>query len=162
MHICNEVPSRSCRLNKTIEEGGITENFWIIRSTKPIWPTRPTRPVPAQHPPNRTKSSKRKRLIKPSRFVSVFVDYLVEFDNNNNNTVSDNKIQTSFLVLRRNALYCTKIIIQCRVMMMMTAVLSLVVDDERSVLEMDTESHHTRWHLGDHIIISSSSKLTLH
>ena len=94
MHICNEVPSRSCRLNKTIEEGGITENFWIIRSTKPIWPTRPTRPVPAQHPPNRTKSSKRKRLIKPSRFVSVFVDYLVEFDNNNN-TVSDNKIQTS-------------------------------------------------------------------
>ena len=53
---------------------------------------------------------------------------------------------------------CTKIVTQSLVMMMMAAVVSLVVDDERSVLEMDTESHHTRWHLGDHIIISSSSK----
>ena len=29
----------------------------------------------------------------------------------------------------------------------------LVVDDERSVLEMDTKSHHTVQHPGDHIII---------
>ena len=35
--------------------------------------------------------------------VSLFVNDLVEFDNNNN-TVSDNKIQISILVLRRDAL----------------------------------------------------------
>ena len=35
--------------------------------------------------------------------VSLFVNDLVEFDNNNN-TVSDNKIQVSILALRRDAL----------------------------------------------------------
>ena len=83
MHICNEVPSRSCRLNKTIEEGGNTETFGLSDPPNPYGLPDPRDPPQPQHPPNRTKSSKRKRLIKPSRFVSVFVDYLVEFDNNN-------------------------------------------------------------------------------
>ena len=50
---------------------------------------------------------KREKLLSQqvdSIAVSLFVNDLVEFDNNNN-TVSDNKIQISILVLRRDALY---------------------------------------------------------